>query len=174
MGGRDHSCEVCGRGGFNDPDGTCECIPKSAGDLKREYEEMGRDRDGLVEKAADRLYDVLSAQLEEERDAAGESSVHESTWRVIGALREAGWLRERPPLAEYQRGYRDGHWEGMQECGRPPLTEEERKAVVDFLGEREALDGFDGWNGAAKRLLYSAAAKLRVLTSSTTEEQGRG
>lgn len=25
-------------------------IPKSAGDLRREYEEMGRDRDGLVEK----------------------------------------------------------------------------------------------------------------------------
>lgn len=25
MGGRDHSCEVCGRGGFNDPDGVCEC-----------------------------------------------------------------------------------------------------------------------------------------------------
>jgi hypothetical protein len=25
MGGRDHSCEHCGRGGFNDPDGRCEC-----------------------------------------------------------------------------------------------------------------------------------------------------
>jgi uncharacterized Zn finger protein (UPF0148 family) len=25
MGGRDHSCEVCGRGGFNDPDGRCVC-----------------------------------------------------------------------------------------------------------------------------------------------------
>ena len=25
MGGRDHSCEDCGRGGFNDPDGYCEC-----------------------------------------------------------------------------------------------------------------------------------------------------
>lgn len=25
MGGRDHSCEVCGRGGFNDPDGICNC-----------------------------------------------------------------------------------------------------------------------------------------------------
>lgn len=25
MGGRDHACEGCGRGGFNDPDGVCEC-----------------------------------------------------------------------------------------------------------------------------------------------------
>jgi len=25
MGGRDHSCEGCGRGGFNDPNGSCEC-----------------------------------------------------------------------------------------------------------------------------------------------------
>jgi hypothetical protein len=25
--GRDHSCERCGRGGFNDPDGQCECRP---------------------------------------------------------------------------------------------------------------------------------------------------
>jgi hypothetical protein len=25
MSGRDHSCEGCGRGGFNDPDGRCEC-----------------------------------------------------------------------------------------------------------------------------------------------------
>lgn len=25
MGGRDHSCEGCGRGGFNDPDGVCDC-----------------------------------------------------------------------------------------------------------------------------------------------------
>ena len=23
--GRDHSCEKCGRGGFNDPDGECIC-----------------------------------------------------------------------------------------------------------------------------------------------------
>lgn len=30
MGGRDHSCEVCGRGGFNDPDGVCECDPTEA------------------------------------------------------------------------------------------------------------------------------------------------
>lgn len=28
--GRDHSCEVCGRGGFNDPDGACEC-PREQG-----------------------------------------------------------------------------------------------------------------------------------------------
>jgi hypothetical protein len=25
MGGRDHSCEGCGRGGLNDPDGDCVC-----------------------------------------------------------------------------------------------------------------------------------------------------
>lgn len=25
MGSRDHSCEGCGRGGLNDPDGVCEC-----------------------------------------------------------------------------------------------------------------------------------------------------
>lgn len=25
MGGRDHSCEICGRGGLNDPDGECVC-----------------------------------------------------------------------------------------------------------------------------------------------------
>ncbi len=25
MGGRDHSCESCGRGGFNAPTGRCEC-----------------------------------------------------------------------------------------------------------------------------------------------------
>lgn len=25
MGGRDHSCEDCGRGGFNDPEGRCTC-----------------------------------------------------------------------------------------------------------------------------------------------------
>ena len=25
MSGRDHSCETCGRGGFNDPDGACIC-----------------------------------------------------------------------------------------------------------------------------------------------------
>lgn len=25
--GRDHSCEDCGRGGFNDPDGECVCPP---------------------------------------------------------------------------------------------------------------------------------------------------
>lgn len=25
MGGRDHSCEFCGMGGFNDPGGSCEC-----------------------------------------------------------------------------------------------------------------------------------------------------
>lgn len=25
MGGRDHPCGTCGRGGFNDPDGQCEC-----------------------------------------------------------------------------------------------------------------------------------------------------
>jgi hypothetical protein len=31
MGGRDHSCDVCGRGGFNDPDGVCVC-PKNARD----------------------------------------------------------------------------------------------------------------------------------------------
>lgn len=28
MGGRDHSCEGCGRGGFNDPDGVCICVPE--------------------------------------------------------------------------------------------------------------------------------------------------
>lgn len=27
MGGRDHSCETCGRGGLNDPDGRCICAP---------------------------------------------------------------------------------------------------------------------------------------------------
>jgi hypothetical protein len=27
MGGRDHACEYCGRGGMNDPDGKCECVP---------------------------------------------------------------------------------------------------------------------------------------------------
>lgn len=27
MGGRDHSCEVCGHGGFNDPHGDCICEP---------------------------------------------------------------------------------------------------------------------------------------------------
>lgn len=26
MGGRDHFCEGSGRGGFNDPDGRCECM----------------------------------------------------------------------------------------------------------------------------------------------------
>lgn len=25
MGGRDHACPDCGRGGLNDPDGECEC-----------------------------------------------------------------------------------------------------------------------------------------------------
>ncbi len=27
MGGRDHSCEICGHGGFNDPHGDCICEP---------------------------------------------------------------------------------------------------------------------------------------------------
>jgi hypothetical protein len=30
MGGRDHSCEGCGRGGFNDPEGECICAAASA------------------------------------------------------------------------------------------------------------------------------------------------
>ena len=30
MGGRDHSCETCGRGGFNDPDGRCICDDESS------------------------------------------------------------------------------------------------------------------------------------------------
>jgi len=30
MGGRDHSCDGCGRGGFNDPDGRCECIEEAS------------------------------------------------------------------------------------------------------------------------------------------------
>jgi hypothetical protein len=32
MGGRDHSCEGCGRGGFNDPDGPhgCACMAPGA------------------------------------------------------------------------------------------------------------------------------------------------
>ena len=36
MSGRDHSCEVCGRGGFNDPDGKCECPPDGSPDTARE------------------------------------------------------------------------------------------------------------------------------------------
>jgi len=32
MGGRDHSCETCGRGGFNDPDGRCVCTPDGQSD----------------------------------------------------------------------------------------------------------------------------------------------
>lgn len=24
--GRDHSCEGCGRGGFNDPEASCQCV----------------------------------------------------------------------------------------------------------------------------------------------------
>lgn len=62
MGGRDHSCEGCGRGGFNDPDGVCECPTADA--LAREprwtisgvevvpassLQEVGRERDELRE-----------------------------------------------------------------------------------------------------------------------------
>ena len=38
------------------------------------------------------LYDVLSAQLEHEWDARHECSIHESTHRIIEALRETGLL----------------------------------------------------------------------------------
>lgn len=40
MGGRDHSCEVCGRGGFNDPGGSCICVPCSKCEGDGSYSEL--------------------------------------------------------------------------------------------------------------------------------------
>lgn len=39
MGGRDHSCEGCGRGGFNDPDGVCECAQAPGGRVEEPRDE---------------------------------------------------------------------------------------------------------------------------------------
>lgn len=42
MGGRDHSCEGCGRGGFNDPEDKCECPPELSQENAQEVARLAR------------------------------------------------------------------------------------------------------------------------------------
>lgn len=57
--GRDHSCEVCGRGGLNDPDGKCECFDSVRVALAAALGIRSKRGDG----AADRLARIALAAL---------------------------------------------------------------------------------------------------------------
>lgn len=69
--GRDHSCEVCGRGGFNDPDGVCEWPTDEVGMSRDEYQRAYAAGEAIVwpvlehEQGECDVCDVLRAAIDE-------------------------------------------------------------------------------------------------------------
>lgn len=77
MGGRDHSCEVCGRGGFNDPEGKCECPVTDPGDLTERLIRLRDKRLGPSERYdRDTLADAANFIAEAERREGEERTAY--------------------------------------------------------------------------------------------------
>lgn len=60
--GRDHSCPDCGRGGFNDPDGSCVCEPAQSPEQGRVRRALERLQRATAEWAAHEKAPVAVAQ----------------------------------------------------------------------------------------------------------------
>ncbi len=129
MGGRDHSCDICGRGGFNDS-GECECPPQEARADELSYEES--------EDAYDEALGL--------REPATPPLTPQETTRV-----DEKWLREHDAYYDCldggYRGYQGACWDcdwrgperlrGDEEIGTEESRQHKRNAKLDAKHHRE-------------------------------------
>ena len=129
MGGRDHSCDRCGRGGFNDPDGACICSPDPHTDIERFH--AGGDYRFPTVQAPDGYWVRYSDYLERLEAVEGERD----EWEARTARTEAA-AGERDRLIEGLRGLRklvdrqaedEGLWAVRPDIGYSYVQQELRR-----------------------------------------------
>jgi len=65
MGGRDHSCECCGHGGFNDPE-PCNCLGED--EVRLLFDVLDHAPPTSNEELAHRTMDKLASQIRDWKD----------------------------------------------------------------------------------------------------------